>query len=245
MSLDTRFVRGKRTGVYTSDAFPKGVKATKPTPVTFTVAAAAAAGATSVSLTVPAGTVTLRENQILTFNEGDPGEVRLVVTEETTVADTSTPVPVDALEGEAGDGIPGALAENDTATWDRLYRVLGTSNSPYSLTRNAQNLQSVTYDNAESSSWDESETTSKSWTVGRQGNFKPRDHAFRQNRLAAHEDREVWLQQILADEDGAPAHVKEGRAIVDAYQEDPPADGIVTASWTWQGQGRPSFADID
>lgn len=244
MALDTRAVRGKRTGVYCSDAFPKGVKATKPTPVTLTVEAAATAGATTVSLSSSAD-VTLRNQQMLVFNEGEVNEVKCIVTADTPVTSSATSVPVDVVEGEAGAGLPGPLAVDDEAVWDRLYRVHGTSNAPLTVNDNTQNLQSITYDSSEAMAWDEVEVISKGWQFGRQGNFKPRDHSFNQNELAAYEGRELWLQRILPDEDGLPAKVQEGRVIVTNWADDAPAEGVITASWVWQGQGRPSRATLD
>lgn len=244
MALDTTFARGKPTGVYTSAAYPVGVRATKPTPVTLTVEASASAGATTVSLSVASGTVTLQENQILVFNEGDPDEVKCVVTTTTEVTTSNTSVPVDAVEGQTGDGIPGALAENDTAVWDRLYRVLGTSRSPLSLTENTSQLTSITYDSAQAMTWDEMEINSKGWTLGREGRFKAHDPGYIETETAAYEGREVWVQRILPDEQGAPTRLTEGRAIVTNFQDDPPADGIIDASWTWQGQGKPSRATL-
>src|SRR5690606_41969087 len=59
-------------------------------------------------------------------------------------------------------------------SWDRMYRVLGTQQSDFSLSENTQNLQSVTYDSAEAMTWDESEDLSKSWQIQRTGRFKDR-----------------------------------------------------------------------
>lgn len=244
MALDTTYVKAKETGVFVSDAAPVGQKATAPTAVTLTVGAAGAAkDAKTVPLTSSAD-VTLRANQILVFNAGDPDEVQLLVTAETAVTSSETSVPVGAVEGEVGAGIPGALTASDTATWDRLYRVLGTEQSDYTLSENTQNLQSVTYDSAQAMSWDESEDTSKSWQVARQGRFKPNDHAFQQVRLAAHEAREVWVKQVAPDEDGKPVHSKSGRAKIRGYSESNPASGMYDASWTFAGQGKPVLADI-
>lgn len=244
MAFDTSFVKGKPTSVYVSDAAAVGAKAVAPTAVTLTVGAGgAAAAATTVPLTSSAD-VTLRANQILVFNAGDPDEVQLVVTADTAVTSSESPVPVDAVEGVKGAGIPGALTASDTATWDHMYRVLGTEQSDYTLSENTQNLQSVTYDSANAMSWDESEDTSKSWQVQRQGRYKPSDHAFQQVRLAAHEGREIWVKQISPDEDGAPIHSKSGRAKIRGYTESNPASGMYDASWTFAGQGKPTLADI-
>lgn len=244
MGLDTTYAKGKPTQVLVGPAAAIGAKAVAPTPVTLTVKAAAAAAALTVSVSVAAGSATLQENQILVFNAGDPDEVQCVVTATTTVTTSNTSVPVDIVEGETGAGLPGPLAENDTAVWDGMYRVLGTEQSDYTLSENTQQLQSVTYDSAVAMSWDESEDTSKSWTVQRRGRYKPHDYAFIQIRLAAHEGREIWMKQIAPDEDGAPVHSKSGRTKIRGYTESNPASGIYDVSWTFAGQGKPVLANI-
>src|SRR5690606_3988919 len=134
-----------------------GAKATAPTAITFTAASAASAGATELSLTASVAT-TLEKNQILVFDD-----VPVLVTAQTAVETTSTAVPVDAVEGLAGDGIPDAIAENDTATWDGMFRVLGTESSDLTISEQTNPLTSVTYDSGQSMTWDEQEITSRGW----------------------------------------------------------------------------------
>lgn len=239
MPLDTTFVKARPTGLFVSDPAPIGQKATAPTPVTLTVGAAGAAkNATSIPVTASA-TVTIPANTILVFEAGEADECRVVVTADTSVSAVETSLPVDAVEGEENDGIPFALSENDTAEWDRMYRVLGTQQSDFSMSENTQNLQSVTYDSSEAMTWDESEDLSKSWQIQRTGRFKPNDAGFKAVQTAASEGREVWVKQVVPDEDGDVAFTREGRAKVRGYQESNPADGIYDASWTFAGQGKP------
>lgn len=242
MGLDTSFSRGMPTGLYVSAAAPAGQKATKPTPVTITVGTGVSAGVTTVSLSSSAN-VTLEENQILVFNAGDPDEVALIVTAQTAVTGTPGAVPVDAVDGVAGDGIPGDLASSDTATWDQMYRVLGTETSDFNVTEGTQELSSVTYDSGQNMSWDEQEITSRGWNIPRGGRFKPNDPAYKAVRACGLSKREVWVKRILADEDGAAAQIEQGRATVTGFSNTAPASGIVDANWTFQGQGEPEVTD--
>lgn len=243
MALDTRFVLGVRSGVYVSDAAPAGAQALEPETVVLEVGEAAAAGALSLQLssTLP---VTLRANQVLTFNAGTPAAVTVIVTEDTPVSNAASAVPVDAAEGDEGIGIPAAIDADSVAEWDQLYRVLGTSGSGLTVGESTNELNSVTYDTAQAMTWDESAITSKNWLMNRAGRFKPRDHAFQQVQLANLEGREVFVKRVLADEDGVPALIQKGRSQITGYSDDAPADGIVDASWTFTGQGRPTIIHI-
>lgn len=238
MSLDTGFSRGMRTEVRISTPAPSGQRATKPESITLTNTAAAVEGATELTLTASTATV-LEANQILHF-----GDVSVVVTEQTAV-DTATPVPVDGLEGVAGDGIPASIAEDETATWDGLHRVMGTSDSTLNITEGTNELSSVTYDSGQSMSWDETEITSKGWNMDRSGRFKSRDRAYRSVRQSALTGREVWLERTLTDEQGNPAQIERGRAVVTAFSAPAPAEGIVDASWTFTGQGQLEVIDVE
>lgn len=242
MPLDSSFIKAKPTGLYVSAAAASGSKATQPSDVTLTVGAAgAAAAATTVPMTTSAD-ITLVKNQILEFTGG----IELVVTADTaiTTGGGEVSVPVDSVDGDEGDGIPAALVSGDTATWDQLYRVLGTEQSDYSVNEQSNQLRSVTYDSAESMSWDESSADSKSWQIQRSGRFKVDDYAFKQIQLAAHEDRELWLKQVSPREDGSPAQEKEGRVKVRGYSETNPASGIYDVGYTLAGQGKPTITDI-
>lgn len=241
MGLETSFSRGMPTGLYVSAAAPAGQKATKPTAVTLTVGTGVSAGATSLSLSSSAD-VTLVKNQILIFNAAST-PVPVLVTADTAVTSTPGAVPVDAVDGLAGDGIPDDLSSSDTATWDRMYRVLGTETSDFNVTEGTQELSSVTYDSGQNMSWDEQEITSRGWNIPRGGRFKPNDPAYKAVRACGLSKREVWVKRILADEDGAAAQIEQGRATVTGFSNTAPASGIVDANWTFQGQGEPEVTD--
>lgn len=228
--LDTTFARGMFAGIYVGrPAARRGQRALHPAPVTFTAAAAAAEGDTSLSLTAPTS-VSLPENTVLNFDG-----VYVVVLETTTVDSTATPVPVSGLETE---GIPADIAENDTSEWHGLMRVMGTTNTELALSEGTSNLTSVTYDSQFRMEWDEITITSKGWTLNRQGNFKPSDPAYQAIRDAALDGLEVPVLRILPDENGDPVEFERGRSLITGFNNPAPADGIVTATWTFSGQGR-------
>lgn len=236
------FARGKNSEIFQSDAAAIGVLATEPADVTIEVDVAADAGDTSVTLSC-ASTITLRRNLILAFDDGST-TVLVRVTEETTIGAGGAVVPVDAVAGEI-PGIPADLTTSHEAVWDQLHRVIGTESAGFSLTDNVQTLTPATYESAfAGTTWAEDEATSKAWAIARSGRFKGNDYALGQVELAAFQEREVWVKVVYPDDNGVPVRIYEGRARVRNLAVDPPATGVVDASWTWQGQGRPKRTDL-
>lgn len=236
------FARGKYTEVFQSDAFAAGVLASEPADVTISVDSAASAGDTSVTLSAPS-TITLRKNLILAFTDGSD-EVLVRVTADTSIGSGGAAVPVDAIAGDE-PGIPAALSTSHTAVWDQLHRVVGTESAGFSTNDNTSSLTPASYESAYAGTvWAEDEATSKGWTVPRSGRFKAGDHALKQAEVANLEEREVWVKVVYADENNDPARIYEGRAKVRNLSVDPPATGVLDASWNWQGQGKPKRTDL-
>lgn len=237
VGLDTSFVRGMFTGIYVgTPAARRNARALFPAPATFTVDEAASAGATTLTLTAPES-VSLPENTVLNF-----GGVYVMVTETTSVGTSPTPVPVSGLETE---GLPDPIAADEEAVWHGLMRVMGTTSTELSLTEGTSNLTSTTYDSGMRMEWDEIQITSKGWTLPRQGNFKPTDPAYLAIREAGLKGLEIPVLRILPDENGDPAEFQRGRSLITGFSVPAPADGIVTASWTFTGQGRLEVGPID
>ena len=237
------FARGKQSEIFVSDVNALGAPATEPDDVTITVGAAADAGDTEADLRVAAGTLQLRKNLILAFDDGAT-VVLLRVTEDTVIDATASTVPVDAIAGDE-PGIPAALTTDHVAVWDQLHRVLGTESANFAVADNVNQLTPASYEAAYAGAvWDEDEATSKGWSIPRQGRFKVGDHALQQCEIANLEERELWVKVVYADEGGDPGRVYEGRARVRNLQVDAPATGVLDASWTWQGQGRPKRTDL-
>lgn len=237
------FARGKNSEVFVSDTAALGAVATEPADATITVGTQAAVGAVVADLRVASGTLDLRKNLILAFDDGsDPVYVR--VTADTTIGTGASTVPVDAIVGDT-PGIDGLLTTSHTAAWDRLHRVLGTESANFAVADNVNQLTPASYEARFAGAvWDEDEATSKGWSVPRTGRFKAGDYALRQCEMAALQEREVWVKVVYADENGDPARVYEGRARVRNFSVDAPATGVLDASWTWQGQGRPKRTDL-
>ena len=230
MALETTFVKGKKVAVFISDV--QNGKAVAPAPVTINMEAPAAAGAVSLSVTSSAN-VTLRKNTILKF-----GTVLVLVTADTPLTAVAANLPVDTVEGDEGAGIPEAIPDTASATYDGLHRVLGTQSSNFALTESSNNLSSVTYDASDVVSWDESSQTSKGWNFARAGRFKPTDHAWRQVSQAAKTGKEIWIKHVTPDENGNAAVTRVGRVTIEGYSESNAAEGIIDANWTFKGQGK-------
>lgn len=237
------FARGKNSEIFVSDAAALGTIATEPADATITVGTQADVGDTVADLRVAAGTLTLRKNLILAFDDGAT-TVLVRVTADTTIDATASAVPVDAIAGDT-PGITGTLTTGHTAVWDQLHRVLGTESANFAVADNVNQLTPASYEARFAGTvWDEDEATSKGWSIPRAGRFKAGDYALRQCEIANLEEREVWVKVVYADEDGDPARVYEGRARVRNFSVDAPATGVLDASWTWQGQGRPKRTDL-
>lgn len=230
---------GVNTGLNISALAPRGTRATKPETIVFTTTAAAEAGDTTLMLEASAPTI-LERNQMLTFDG-----VLVLVTEKTSVSDTPTSVPVDAVEGLEGDGIPAGIDEGEEASWNQMFRVLGTEDSTLTVNDETNPLGSTTYDSGQTLSWAEVQVVGKGWELDRSGEFKARDKAWLIIREAILTGRELWVERVLSDGKNQPYQVERGRAIITSPSVPAPADGIVTASWTFQGQGALDIQDIE
>ena len=231
MPYDVKFASGRYTGLFISDV--QSGAAVAPTAETITVATA---GAAAGALTIPVNAITnpIYRGKVLKFSNG----VEAILTADAAAGATS--LTVDNVSGTAGAGISGAIAAGVTASNDRLWRLLGTSSSNYTVNENnVQQLQSTTYETVDSMSWDTSEAASKGWQIPRQGRFKSDDRAFRQVFTAAHNDKELWVRYILPQEDGAAGLTITGRVKVRNFDAPSPADGITDANFTLVGQGEP------
>lgn len=217
------------SGLFAGGLAALGAKAVQPTPVTLTVSTAAVASDTEVEVTA-SSTAMIVKGTVLDFDG-----VQVVVTADTQVSSVAGDLPVRSVDNKVGLSVGIDLAE--TAVWNGYHRVYGTSSAPLAISETTQQLRSTTYDSHLQPEWDETQITGKGWTLNRQGNFKPHDPAWLLIRQAANTGQEIHVLRILPDESGAPARFERGRAIITGYSDDPPADGIITASWTFQGQG--------
>jgi hypothetical protein len=44
--------------------------------------------------------------------------------------------------------------------------------------------------------------------------------------------------------DGTVAQIEEGAALITGFSRPNPADNVITASWTFQGQGKPIITNV-
>ena len=239
MALDTGFAKGKFAGFYVSE--PQTGKATEPVDRTLTVSGAVSAGATTMDLNADVA-VTLRVGTRLNF-----GGVEVIVTAEASVGTTGdTAVSIDAPYGEVGAGAPGIIADAETATWDQLHWVKGTTNAPFTVNGSESTLSSVTYDNANNAEWTDSEILSQSWGTSRSGNFKADDYAGQQIRTVAENpaNYELWIKLMRPREDGSLARTIEGRVGVPSYSDDPNVTGVLTETTSFTGRGQPKITTV-
>lgn len=227
------FVKGIHTGLFVSE------------PAEFGQAAAIQDYVLPVRNTAPQGSLTVR----VRLNTGHPplllpagallraASTYMLSTSEILLVDNEQRhVPVRAVNGTAGT--PRALNLGARLYWDGLARVTGTSNSELRISESTQERLSVVYDAEDGPlPWVAAEVLSKHWTLDRAGNYKPTDPAYLAVEKAAVEGREVFVRRILPDEVGEPARLQEGRAFISNFRSAAPADGIVTASWEFRGQG--------
>ena len=226
---DTSFVKGRKTGLYVY-LITDGVR-TVPSDVTVTLAAPVTADDTD--LTVVALSVAIPQYTKLTFdNGGSPVTVQVAA----LAAAAATSITIDAAPADIDDA--------SEATWDQLVRVQGGTSSSMQLNSNTTQLQSSPYEGSEAATWDDAETTSQSWQIPWQGNFKPDDPGYKLVQRAAFENKELYVKYEAPREDTSIARREEGFVGVQNYQRDQPSDNIVTASWTFIGKGAPTVTDV-
>lgn len=223
MGLDqlNDFVQGK--GIYVKiAALAPGIRS-KPAPATITVGTGGAAtGATTIPITAPGVTIprgTLLKN----------GSKEVFIAETVDPTDTSI----------TSDPLPAALIAGDTFSFDKLWRLLGGTQSEFQI--NEQQQEAQTY---EAGGWSDGKITGAAWVMPWQGNFRPDDPAWKAIKNAALNFTEVWVARYLPREDGSLALVQEGVASIGGYRDTGPANGIVTAQWNFIGRGKPTVTEV-
>jgi len=217
------FVLGKSQALYVY-LLPAGSR-DAPSSVTFTVSNAGsdvAAGSTSIPLASATGVI-VPEGTILTF-----GSVEVYVAQTAQATDTSLTV----------DPTSAAITDGSTATWDQMVRVHGGTNSPFQGSSNEQTTN--TY---ESGGWTDGKVVSNTWTINWSGNFRPDDYGYKYVRDAWMNQQELYVRQVRTREDGSTAEKREGVCAVTSFQDDAPADGVVTTSFTLVGRGSPTITE--
>ena len=233
MGLDVTFPKAKETSLRVSAPFTNADTATKPTAVTISLTAAAEAGDTS--LAVAALPVALKANTILDFVEGSD-VVTVLVTANADEGDTT--LAVDGLRGDVGDGIPSDIDAAATATWDRLYRVLGTETADVSYTEGVTTYTSNTYDSAFNVVYDTATIDTAGWTISRAGRQKINDYGYRQCHVAATTKLPVWVKLERPGEDNLTTVTYEGVAWLTGFSDTGAATALNDGGWTFTGNGK-------
>lgn len=213
-------VPGMPTGLYVDSGRP---------PAVLIVQAYRAAGSRTLpvrgtrTFTLPAGTVLqFGMFQVTTAEDSGvtPGAIRFIP--------LVNPLPAPFAATATSEPVPDLL------------RVHGTSETGFRITTATADATSV----ISSSTWVERARTSQSWQLDRQGNFRPSDPAFQRIQQAARDGTEVQVLRVLPDEYGDPVMRDGGRALISDFHTPSPADGIIRASWVFEGQGEPLSPDM-
>lgn len=231
-------IAGMPTGLYVSWPAPYGQPAQKPLPRVVIVQSTVPAGSLIIPVRSEYGTYLIPHGAMLRF-----GTTPVLVTETIEVRSNGTR-GVKVLDPHSPDsGVSVTLGAGTRGHWNSLYRVLGTSDSDLQLSEVTQEATSVVHSGHPSPVWAERVITSKNWTLPRRGRYRPADMAYQAIRQAALEDREVWVERVLPSENGNPAEVESGRALITGFGKTAPADGVIDAAWVFTGQGPLSMAE--
>lgn len=230
MPLKYTQIEGVPTGLYL--ALLAAGTSQAPATVTATLSGTAAIGANS--LTISALAAAIPKNSVLSFSRaaGSPSKLILVTTADADVSDTT--LAVEMFEGEDGAGLTHALASADAATWDGLYTVVGTENSPYSNNPQTSDLTAAVYGASSSVAIAKRNTTALSPQIARTGLFLAEGQLTKDILQYADTNRNWWCKQVVPDADGNPYLVRSGLARVGDLVHDKPADGLIRMSFTIQ-----------
>lgn len=128
-----------------------------------------------------------------------------------------------------------------------LVRVIGGTQAPFANTENVNTLSTTTFETASTVVWDDADVQTAGWNIAWQGNFKPDQEGYHRVELVGGErnkGQELWLSHHITDDNGNLLKVRQGRVKVSGYNEPTTADGILTAAWTFLGQGQYSEQNL-
>ncbi|HEX7000179.1 MAG TPA: hypothetical protein VF164_00630, partial [Trueperaceae bacterium] len=219
-----------------------GSSTAAPSTVTVTLTDNAAAGATS--LTVSALSAAIPKNTVLTFSRaaGDPATMKVVVTADADVSDTT--ISVEDFEGVAGDGIPHSLATGDAATWDGLYTDIASNNLDFARNEQTQDLNPVTHGSATGVSVSIPEITSIAPSIQRQGLFWADGQLIKDILQYGGTNANFYAKLVIPDEDGNAFVTYAGYGKVMGVGHPSPADNLVQLNYTFRfaSDVTPTFA---
>lgn len=229
MPLKFSQVRGKPSLMFLKHI---GSSTSAPSTVTVTLASNAAAGATS--LTVTALTAAVPKNTVLTFSRaaGSPATMKVVVTADADVSDTS--ISVEDFEGVSGDGIPFTLATSDAATWDGLYTDIASNNLDFARNEQTQDLTAVTHGSATGVSVAIPEITSIAPAITRQGLFWADGQLIQDLLTYGGTNANFYGKLIIPNEDGEVFAYYAGWGKIQGVGHPSPADNLIQLNYTFR-----------
>jgi hypothetical protein len=202
---------------------------TAPSANTITVATGgAAAGATTIP--VNALSAAVYANSVLIFASGK----RAVVSADAAASATSLTV----------EALAASLLAADTATDYGLKRVMGVTTSTYGTAPRTQELGSNTYESSEEKQWQDVDVIGDSWNISVSAEPDLDDAGFKVIETASINGSEVWVKRETMRKDGTVARIEEGAALITGFSRPNPAENVITAAWTFQGQGKPVITTV-
>lgn len=204
-------------------------------PATVTVTVASAAAADAKQLSVAALTGPIPKNTVLEFTRaaGNPNKMRVVVTQDADVSDTT--VHVEAFEGADGEGIPYTLAMSDAATWDGLFTDFASNSLDFSANEQTNELTAVTHGAATGVRVAVPEVTAVSPTITRQGLFL-NDSQLLTDLLQNVKTPNAywWGKLVLPDQDGVPLFEYAGLGVVSGVSHPTPVDNFIQLNYSFR-----------
>jgi hypothetical protein len=215
-----------------------GASKTPPTPSTVVVDANAAAGANS--LTVEALTAAVPKNTVLRF-ETSGGDVVVVVTADANVG--ATTLAVESFEGKAGDGISGAIAVDDDATYDGLYVDFASEDLRFAKASTSNPLSAVTHGSSTGVNVRKTEVTEIAPAITRTG-LLARGPLLQDILRYGDSNDYWWAKLIVADENANEWITLEGLAKITGVGLEAPANNLVRLPYTinFEEEPVPTFA---
>lgn len=233
MPLPVGFTKAQKSNLKVSKPITDYETFTELPDVDITIGATGAV-AGDTTLEVEALPVDIKKNTILYFDESG---VLVPVLVTVDAAESDTELTVDSLTGKVGDGIPVALSTGTVASYDQLYRVMGTEQADYTSSEGVTTYSSNTYDSFATVTYNKQTIDTAGWTISRNGRQALNDFGFQQCQEAALGHKVLWVKLERPNENGDVAMVYEGKAWLTGWADTGAATGLNDANWTFQGEG--------
>lgn len=167
----------------------------------------------------------------LTFNPGG-GEVRAYLAKDVLAGATS----IELID------LSGNIASGSVAKYTAKLRLLGGTSTGFNLNPNRTGIQVF----EDEGGYEDGVITNATWEAPWSGNYLVDDESYERIKFATRrspvDNREVYLwSEKPAPVGKTTGETDKGATLVTALSESLPADGVLTSSWTFSGQGTPDF----